>query len=303
VPASSFFDGVQRFAGQVLGQAQRSYSALDRASGGWLPGGGTASPLTRSAQDVNRFVNTVPQAQVKPFSQEFKNIQGATPNSPVWDYQTRTLTPQAKEVLRQLGQNPDVTWDLNKTNPVAQLGDKLGYSSGMTAHANPLKNQIFMPLSTTSDLKTLIHEAGHLNTSQRTGIRPPFEGIFGQILATPAAAIKEVTGGELSPFRPLLAPLRMAGGLLMAHSDAKEEDYAEKFTQDATRGMFGKSVNAEGGTGDFGFRNKPSAYAERLYSRGAASLSEGISDTVPDLFKVIPGAVSGVTQYQLGSFR
>jgi len=54
VPASSFFDGVQRFAGQVLGQAQRSYSALDRASGGWLPGGGTASPLTKYKQEGER---------------------------------------------------------------------------------------------------------------------------------------------------------------------------------------------------------------------------------------------------------
>jgi len=50
VPVSSFFGGVQRFAGQALGQAQRAYSQLDQASGGWLPGGGVASPLTNYAQ-------------------------------------------------------------------------------------------------------------------------------------------------------------------------------------------------------------------------------------------------------------
>jgi hypothetical protein len=54
MPISSFFGGVQRFAGQALGQAQRAYSQLDQASGGWLPGGGTASPLTRAKQEGER---------------------------------------------------------------------------------------------------------------------------------------------------------------------------------------------------------------------------------------------------------
>jgi len=54
VPDSSFFGGLQRFAGQILGQAQRTYSDMDRASGGWLPGGGTASPLTRYKQEGER---------------------------------------------------------------------------------------------------------------------------------------------------------------------------------------------------------------------------------------------------------
>lgn len=46
MPISSFFGGVQRFAGQALNQAQRAYSQADRATGGWLPGGGVASPLS-----------------------------------------------------------------------------------------------------------------------------------------------------------------------------------------------------------------------------------------------------------------
>ena len=54
MPISSFFGGVQRFAGQALGQAQRAYSQLDQASGGWLPGGGVASPLTRAKQEGER---------------------------------------------------------------------------------------------------------------------------------------------------------------------------------------------------------------------------------------------------------
>ena len=54
VSVSSFFGGVQRFAGQAVGQAQRAYNQLDRASGGWLPGGGVASPLTRAKQEGER---------------------------------------------------------------------------------------------------------------------------------------------------------------------------------------------------------------------------------------------------------
>lgn len=41
MPISNFFNQVTRKAGQVWGQA-------DRALGGWLPGGGTASPLTKA---------------------------------------------------------------------------------------------------------------------------------------------------------------------------------------------------------------------------------------------------------------
>jgi hypothetical protein len=54
MPVSSFFGGLQRFAGDVLGQAQRTYTQLDRASGGWLPGGGVASPVTAWQQQQQR---------------------------------------------------------------------------------------------------------------------------------------------------------------------------------------------------------------------------------------------------------
>lgn len=54
MPISSFFGGVQRFAGQVLNKAQDTYRQLDRASGGWLPGGGVASPITARVQEQQR---------------------------------------------------------------------------------------------------------------------------------------------------------------------------------------------------------------------------------------------------------
>lgn len=54
MPLSDFFTGAQRFAGQALGQAQQGYQQLDKTLGGWLPGGGTASPLTAWQQDQAR---------------------------------------------------------------------------------------------------------------------------------------------------------------------------------------------------------------------------------------------------------
>lgn len=277
MPISNFFNQATRKAGQVWGQA-------DRALGGWLPGGGTASPVTRHVQQLGKFVNTVPQANLKPSAQGFRRIPGATPNSPVWNYETRTLTPEAKKVLSQLGQSPDVTWDINKTNPIAQLGSQLGYGDMFTAHANPFKNQIFMPLSNRSDLTTLIHEAGHLDRTRRSAARPVTEGILGQAIDTPASFLREATGSDLSPLKGTLAPFRIAGGLLTALSDAKEEDYAEKYTMDATKQMFGELTSARGG-----FRNEPSNYANNLYSQGAESVAQGVSDLIPGPIKFLAG--------------
>lgn len=56
MPLSDFFTGVQRFAGQALSQAQQGYKQLDKDLGGWLPGGGTASPVTRKAQEITKTV-------------------------------------------------------------------------------------------------------------------------------------------------------------------------------------------------------------------------------------------------------
>ena len=57
MPLSSFFGGLQRFAGQALGGAQRAYGQADRALGGWLPGGGTASPAARASQALGRALS------------------------------------------------------------------------------------------------------------------------------------------------------------------------------------------------------------------------------------------------------
>lgn len=59
MPVSSFFGGIQRFAGQAIKQGQRAYGQIDKAAGGWLPGGGYSSPLTQYVK--GRFDPSSPQ--------------------------------------------------------------------------------------------------------------------------------------------------------------------------------------------------------------------------------------------------
>ena len=53
VPASSFFNPLQ-FAQGFAKKVAQKYVEADRGLGGWLPGGGTASPLTRYKQEGER---------------------------------------------------------------------------------------------------------------------------------------------------------------------------------------------------------------------------------------------------------
>ena len=243
------------------------YRQADKKLGGWLPGGGTASPVTTKIQRVL----AEPRSQLLPPPKPYTRIAGANPLSPALDPKGQ-ITPQATEMLKQLGISASITGNVNETNPVAILGERFGYLGA--AHANPFKNQIYLP-GNMNTLSTLAHEAGHLDKNRRAGSRPISEGILGQAIDIPAAAIKGLTGGESSPFAQTLAPFRLAGGLLTALSDAKEEDYAERFASDATEKMLGVPHNHLGGNPEQGF-----FYPSTLYQRGVNSFKEGFNDLV-----------------------
>lgn len=53
MPASSFFNPLQ-FAQGFAKKVAQKYGEADKSLGGWLPGGGVASPLTRSKQEGER---------------------------------------------------------------------------------------------------------------------------------------------------------------------------------------------------------------------------------------------------------
>ena len=206
-------DNSDQVAGLNLGGL---YQKADKAMGGWLPGGGTGNPLSKPVRQVIQAATKPPVAELKKPPVPYQRIPGATNDSPALK-PDGSLTKEGKEVLRQLGSTATTTNKLSETNPLAQIGATMGYPNA--AHANPFKNQIYLP-DGLNDLTTFAHEVGHLNQNQRKGNRPPLEGVLGQALSAPAAAIKKATGGELSPFSQLLAPLRILGGGITAYSDA-----------------------------------------------------------------------------------
>jgi hypothetical protein len=277
---------------QVAGLDLRGlYQKADKALGGWLPGGGTGNPLSKPVQQAVKAVTTPPVAELKPLNKPYARIPGAKPEDPALTPEG-ALTKGGKEVLKQLGINPSVTSKLAETNPIAQLGAEMGYLGA--AHANPFKNQIYIPNSNLNTLAVLAHEAGHLDQKQRSGKRPPLEGVFGQALNVPATAVKEATGGELSPFAQLLAPLRILGGGLTAYSDAHEEDHAEKYTHRAMLGMTGMG---QGAIADAGTPTTPSIYSQNLHSTGLGSAATGVVDLLmPPPLKALAMGVQAATE-------
>lgn len=272
-----------RTAGDIWRQA-------DRAVGGWLPGGGVANPLSKPVSQAIQALSQPPVARVKPSTTTFTRIAGASPATPALDPRGN-LTEEGKEVLRQLGINASVTNNIDVTNPLAQIGAKhFGYFAA--AHANPFTNQIYIPNSNLNRLSVLAHEAAHLDKLRRVDQRPPLEGVLGQAINVPAEKAKYITGGEFSPFAQFLAPFRIAGGALTAYSDAREEDYAEKYTAEAMRALTG-DTSGLGGISHAGTPTSASEYSKGLHDVGTQSMQEGLVDlVVPPAAKALAGAVS-----------
>jgi hypothetical protein len=148
MPISSFFGGVQRFAGQALGQAQRTYKELDRASGGWLPGGGVASPVTRAVFPPQPFPKR---------SEELGRVTGV---------QGRFIDPEKTPSL------------------VRQIAPVVAPLWGTSDYANPLLNEVGMSGyaggKTERERRTEVHELGHLNPKDK-GLYSYF-GVLGRSL-------------------------------------------------------------------------------------------------------------------------
>lgn len=266
---------MQRPAGSQPGILQ----AIDRALGGWLPGGGTGNPLSTPARravqalgdPTNAALRNAPVSQPKPAARPYQRIPGATPNTPAVDAKGN-LTEAGRAVLSQLGINPSIVTNIRQTNPLAIAASALIPEYRNRAHANPIENEIFMPNSPSNRLAVLAHEAAHLDRSRSPA---PLEGILGRVPTGIALGLRDATGGDFSPVAGLLAPLRIAGGFLTAKSDAREEDYAEAFTREAMQGMTGTPINAGGQTITPG---TPSRYSRDLYKMGMAGVREGLID-------------------------
>jgi len=148
MPLSSFFGRVQRFAGQSLGQAQHAYTQLDRASGGWLPGGGVASPVTRAVFPPQPFPKR---------SEELQRITGV---------KGRFIDPEkTPSLVRQIAPIVAPLWGTaDYANTILNEVGMSGYSGGRTER----------------ERHTEIHELGHLNPKDK-GLYSHF-GVLGRSL-------------------------------------------------------------------------------------------------------------------------
>ncbi len=146
MPISGFFGGVQRFAGQALNQAQRAYSQLDQASGGWLPGGGTASPITKTISPPQPFPKR---------SEELERVTGV---------KARFINPeQSSTLVRMVAPFISSRWgDADYANPLLNEVGMTGYQGGKTPE----------------ERKVEFHELGHLNTRDK-GIYS-YAGVLGR---------------------------------------------------------------------------------------------------------------------------
>jgi len=138
---SSFFSGVTRKAGDVWRQA-------DRATGGWLPGGGTASPLTRAVFP--------PQ----PFPKRMEELQRVT------GVKGRFIDPEKTPSL------------------VTKIAPAVAPLWGTADYANPLLNEVgiagYSGGKTERDRYIEVHELGHLNPEDK-GLYSYF-GVLGRSL-------------------------------------------------------------------------------------------------------------------------
>lgn len=135
MPLSDFFTGAQRFAGQALGQAQQGYRQLDKSLGGWLPGGGTASPATRVIFPPQTFPER---------SQELERLTGV---------RARFVDPKKTPTL---------------VNTIAPIFSK---QWGRADYANPLLNEVgisnYQGGQTGKSREIEFHELGHLNPKDK----------------------------------------------------------------------------------------------------------------------------------------
>jgi len=131
MPLSNFLSGAQRFAGQALGQVQKAYQQADRAAGGWLPGGGTASPITRSVLPPQPFPKR---------SEELQRVTGV---------KGRFIDPEkTPSLVRQIAPFVAPMWGTaDYANPILNEVGISGYSGGRRER----------------ERHTEIHELGHLN--------------------------------------------------------------------------------------------------------------------------------------------
>ena len=133
---------------QFLNQVTQKYKEADRATGGWLPGGGTASPLTKTLFPPQPFPKR---------SEELKRITGIA---------GRFINPEKTPSL------------------VQRIAPSVSPMWGTADYANPIFNEIgisnYTGGRTPSERYVEFHELGHLNPVDKNV--SSYAGVLGRSL-------------------------------------------------------------------------------------------------------------------------
>jgi hypothetical protein len=204
---AGLLESVLQKAKQVVDSANKQYKEIDKAAGGWLPGGGVASPLTQIV-----FPS-------QPFPKRTEEL-------------SRTTGVKARFI------DPEKTPSL-----VRQIAPFVAPSWGTQHYANPILNEIGMNNysggKTKQEKQVEFHELGHLNPTDKNIYS--YLGVLGRSLQGVSNQV-----GNL----PLVD---LAAGLALQHTDAPEEDRAEKFAKKyAERENYFPPVIYENNTSDYG---------------------------------------------------
>ena len=202
-----------------------------------------------------------------------KSVGAST--DPVFDADGN-VTPAAQKIIKQSNTGASL---INKEdrNVLATTAEKVDPVYQDRSYANPYRNATYIGKSGNT-LGTLVHELGHLDTSERQGIRERLQqgvGVAGRALTTL---------GELPS--PLSAPLKAAGGLVRQHVDANEEDVAERYRDKHSQTLFTDSDHPNVGAKAYGNN-------ERL--AGQRTLADGLDPT-----GIIRGTATFADQHIMG---
>ena len=256
------WDQLKGFAGDRLKEVGNLYNKTDEALDGWLPGGSKQSPLGRTYQENNKNPGYAVQ-QPKPRTQSTADPSAAAFNT------DGSLTPQAQEMIKEYAPS-GTTVTQNQKTPFYKA---LGKAYEETSYAVPFVNRINIGEGG-NNLRVLAHEIGHLDGSRPSSVL----GVLGRTITEPTEDLRDVP-----IVGPALAPLRFAGGIFRAYSDASEEEYAERVARQIT------------GDGATGFNDSGrSVYGSNEYAGGIKAAQDAIYQIAPGAAYVLDVPYEGV---------
>ena len=256
------WDQITRFATDRLKEAGDLYNRTDEALDGWLPGGSKQSPVGRTYQENNKNPGyAVQKPPPRPQST-------ANPQAPVFD-DSGNLTKEAQQIVDQYAPSGTAVTQ----NQKAPLYELMGPMYEETSYAVPFLNRINIGEGG-NNLRVLAHEIGHLDRSRPSSTL----GVLGRAITEPTEDLRDVP-----ILGPALAPLRLAGGIFRAYSDASEEEYAERVARQIT------------GDGVTGFNDSDrSVYGSNEYAGGIKAVQDAMYQIAPGAAYVLDVPYEGV---------